>query len=167
VVVNPLLCLIKGGKTMSDLIRFNDPFAGLVSLHSQLDDMFNGFLTNTPLATSHGMPSLDVFMEDDKDLVAEIQAPGFDKNDIDIHVRDSILEIRGEKHEKEEKKDKKRSYVIRESNESFYRSIALPKGADADHMTAHFDNGILRVTVPFKELPQPKKVAISSDKKNR
>lgn len=151
---------------MSDLIRFNDPFAGLMNLHSQLDDMFNGFLINTPISTLQSAPSLDVFMEDDKNIVAEVQAPGFDKDDIDVHVRDGILEIRGEKHEKEEdKKDKKRSYVIRESNASFYRSIALPKGADADHVDAHFENGILRVTVPLKELPTPKKVAISSGKK--
>jgi len=51
--------------------------------------------------------------------------------------------------------------MVRESHESFYRSIQLPKVADGDHVAAHFDNGVLKVTVPFKELPTPKKVAIS------
>lgn len=150
---------------MSDLIPFSNPFAGLTGLHSQLDDMVNSFFSGMPASTSHGIPAMDVFTEDDKDLVAEVQAPGFNKEDIDVHVHEGILEIKGEKHDKEEQKDKKRSYVVRETNASFYRSIALPKNADSDNVKATFENGVLRVTVPFKELPAPKKVAITSSSK--
>lgn len=148
----------------NNLIRWDDPFAGLTSLHSQLDDMFNSVFSNAPLRSSHSMPALDVYTEDDKQLVAEAHVPGFGKDDIEVNVHNGVLEIKGEKHDKSEDKDKKRSYVVRESHASFYRSIALPKYADGEHVKATFEDGVLKVTIPFKELPQPKKIAIESGK---
>jgi HSP20 family protein len=41
----------------------------------------------------------------------------------------------------------------------------LPKYADGAKVKASFDDGVLKVIVPFKELPQPKKIAIESSKK--
>src|SRR6185369_9717276 len=116
-----------------------DPFAGLTSMHSQLDDMFNNFFAAAP--SGHNMSAMDVYTEDDgKSLVAEVQAPGFGKDDIEVNVHNGMLEIKGEKHEKDEDK-KKRNYMVRESHASFYRSVALPKAADGDKVMAHFDNG--------------------------
>lgn len=145
-----------------NLTRWNDPFSGLTSIHSQLDDMFNNFFGSMSGGQT-SIPAIDVYTEDDKSLVAEVQAPGFTKDDVEVNVHNGVLEIKGEKHEKEEDKgkNKKRSYMVRESHASFYRSIALPKYADADSVTADFTDGVLRVTVPFKELPAPKRVAIS------
>lgn len=34
--------------------------------------------------------------------------------------------------------------------------------ADDDHVQATFENGVLKITVPFRELPSPKKVAITA-----
>jgi HSP20 family protein len=133
-------------------------------MHSQLDDIFNNFFSTTPNITQ-GSPALDVYTEDDKQLVAEVQVPGFDKDNVEVNVHNGVLEIKGEKHEKDEDKKGKRNYMVRESHASFYRRLALPEHADADNVEAHFDNGMLKVTVPFKELPKPKKVAISSGKK--
>lgn len=150
---------------MANLIRWEDPFAGLTSLHSQLDDMFNNFFSGTALpAMTQSMPAMDVYTEDDKQLVAEVQAPGFNKDDITVSVHNGMLEIKGEHNTKEEDKDKKRNYMMRESHASFYRRIALPQYADGDNVKAEFDNGLLKVSVPFKELPQPKRVQISAGK---
>lgn len=149
---------------MANLIRFNDPFAELTSLHSQLDDIFNSVLAPNTSRPAHATPAMDVYTEDGKQLVTEVQAPGFSQDDIEITVNNGALVIRGQKHDKEEfgKDDKKRNYMVRESHASFYRSIILPKQADADNIKADFDQGVLKVTVPFKELPEPKKIAIGS-----
>lgn len=146
---------------MANLIRFSDPFADVTGLHSQLDDMVNSFFNSGP-AAAQSLPAVDIYTEDEKQLITEVQAPGFTKDDVEVSVHNGILEIRGEKHSKEEDKDKKRSYMVRESHASFYRSIALPKHADADAIGADFTDGVLKVTVPFKELPAPKKVPIGS-----
>lgn len=148
----------------NQLIRW-DPFAGLSTMHSQIDDLFNSFFNDMPVAPLQGVPAMDVYTEDDKSLVAEMQAPGFTKDDIDISVHDGVLEIKGEKHEKEEDKKNKRNYMMRESHSSFYRRLALPKQASEDDVQAEFEDGVLKVRIPFKELPEPKKVAISAGKK--
>lgn len=153
---------------MANLVRWDDPFAGLTSLHSQLDDMFNNFLSGMPTPSVQGLPAMDVYTEDGKQLIAEVQAPGFDKEDVEVSVHNGILEIKGEKHDKEEeKKGKKRSYMVRESHASFYRRLMLPEYADATHVEAHFDNGVLKVIVPFKELPKPTKIAINTGTKKK
>lgn len=150
-----------------NLTQWNDPFSNMSSLQSQLDDMFNNFFsTPSLLPTSTTAPAMDVYTEDDKQLVAEVHAPGFSKDDIDVSVHNGLLEIKGEKHEHEEDKGKgkKRAYMMRESSASFYRRIALPKYADGDNVKAAFDNGVLQVTVPFKELPEPKRIQIEAGK---
>lgn len=151
---------------MVNITRYADPFAGLTSLHSQLDDIFNTMLSPSLSAASHALPAMDVYTEDDKRLVADVQVPGFTPDEIDITVSNGFLEIKGEKHEKEETGGKsKKNYMMRESHSSFYRSIALPKHADADNVTADFKDGVLKVAVPFKELPEPKRIQISGGKK--
>lgn len=152
---------------MANIIRWDDPFAGLSNMHTQLDDMFNNMLSMPEVPRMRSMPAMDVYSEDDKRLVAEVNAPGFDKNDVDVSVHNGVLEIKGERTEKEEDKGKKRSYLMRESHASFYRRIALPDYADANKVDAQFHNGVLKVTVPYKALPKPKKIAIGDGHSSR
>lgn len=142
---------------MSNLVRF-DPFAEMRTLQKQFfgDDWF------APLKST-GIPTTDVYTNGDKEMVVEAHLPNFEQKDVDIHVDNGALVIQAERHEKEEDKDKK--YVVRESSSSFYRRIVLPERANADDISAHLDEGVLKVTVPFRELPQPKKIAIGKKSK--
>lgn len=133
------------------LSRF-DPFAELSALQKQL-------FSEGLFGTRRQMPTTDIFTEDDSKLTVEAHLPGFAEDAIDIDVDQGALVIRAEKHEKEEDRSKK--YVVRESSSSYYRRIQLPEQADEDAVTASFESGVLRVTVPFKELPSPRKVTIN------
>jgi HSP20 family protein len=142
------------------LVRW-DPFAELDSLQNQLDNW------PSVAASQHSLqlaPVTDIFTEDDKQLTVEVHLPNFTDREVDMDVHERTLTIKAEHHEKEEDK-KKRHYLVRESSQSFYRSISLPKHADEDNIKAHFNDGVLKVTVPFKELPKPKKIAIGGSKK--
>jgi HSP20 family protein len=86
--------------------------------------------------------------------------PQFDERDISVNVDRGALVIQAERHSKTE--DTKKKYVVRESSSSFYRRIALPDQADDSKIEASFANGVLKVTVPFRELPTPKKIAITT-----
>jgi HSP20 family protein len=113
--------------------------------------------------TSLTMPTTDVYTEGDKQMIVEAHLPNFEDKDVNVTVDKGVLEIQAEKHEKEE--DKVKKYVVRESSSSFYRRISLPEQADDSHIDANMENGILRVTVPFKALPEPKKIAIKKSNK--
>ena len=86
--------------------------------------------------------------------------PHFDEKDISVNIDKGALIIQAERREKEE--DKKKKYVIRESSSSFYRSITLPEQAAEQRITAPFDDGVLKVTVPLKELTAPTNIAIGT-----
>ena len=137
---------------MNSLIKF-DPFAEIQALQKQFfaDDWFS------PIKSMQ-MPTTDVYTKDDKELHVEAHLPHFDRKDIDIHIDKGNLIIRAERHEEE--KDKAKKYVVRESSSSFYRSIRLPEVADEGSVKAKMKDGLLHITIQFKELPEPKRVAI-------
>jgi HSP20 family protein len=145
------------------ITRWNDPFRGLTTVHRDLDDIFSSFLNDSASPTNENLPTMDVYTEDDKRLVAEVHLPGFSPEDVEIRVQDNILEIRGERQESLEDEDKKRrGYLVRQSVERFFRRIALPTNVDADNVQADFEDGTLRVVVPFANEPEAKKVAVNS-----
>lgn len=139
------------------LVQF-DPFAELNALHDQMNSLFNtGF---TAPATSGRLPITDI-SSDDAGLSVEMHVPGFTQDEISVSHHQGVLEIRGEHKESEEEKKRGKRYVQRESVTEFYRSIALPRSADSDKVTAQLEDGVLKVVVPYKELPEPKKIKIS------
>lgn len=144
---------------MMDLIRRPSSTLGL-STFEEMDKLFDNFWRSVGMpSSSYSLPSLDIYSEDDKHMVVEMQAPGLEADDIDINIRDGVLEIRGQKTDHQEKGDKNRSYMVRESNASFARRVVLPEGADADNIAAELDKGLLKVTVPVNR-PDAKRIQI-------
>ena len=149
---------------MAHLIPF-DPFEEMRALQKQFfSDDWGGALQ---ASSAMQLPTTDVYTEDDKQLVVEAHLPHFEDEDVDISIDKGALVIRAEKHDKQEEGDKKKKYVVRESSSSFYRRFRLPEHADEDNISAHIDKGVLKVTVPFKELPKPKKIAVKSQSSNK
>lgn len=146
---------------MFDLIRRPNDTLGL-STFEEMDKLFDNFWRTVGLPGSNfSLPSVDIYSTDDNHMVVEMQAPGFDANDIELNVRNGVLEIKGEKSEKEEKKDGNKNYLVRERNSSFARRVVLPEGADADNISAELDKGLLKVTVPVSR-PEAKRIQIKS-----
>ena len=104
------------------------------------------------------LPTTDVYTEEDKRLVVEAHLGEFEEQDISVDLDKGVLVIQAERREREE--DKAKKYVVRESSTSFYRRVALPEQADEAGIEAQFVNGILKVTVPFRESPSPKRIPI-------
>lgn len=149
------------------LLRQYDPFHELETMHNEMNQLMNqAFSAQTqPQLTT---PVADVYTEGEGDkqtLVVEAHLPNFNKDEVNVDVDDGALVIRAEHEEKDKDKDKKkRHYVVRESASSFYRRIGLPKNVDPDQIDAEYSDGVLRVEVPFKELPKPKKIAVKGKK---
>lgn len=137
---------------MSNIVPF-DPFAEIQALQRQFfgDD-------NWSATRALQLPTTDIYTKDDKQLVVEAHLPHFTDDDVTVSIDKGVLEIQAEKHEKEE--DKAKKYVVRESSSSFYRRVRLPERADEDKVEAHMHDGVLKVVVPLRELPAPKKIAI-------
>jgi HSP20 family protein len=84
-------------------------------------------------------------------IVAEI--PGIPKDQLDVRVRGSSVEIRGEQARDTE--ETKQQYVYRERTYSgYYRRVELPEPVVASKVTAKLDNGLLELELP-KQHPEP------------
>ena len=112
------------------------------------------------VATSDWVPAVDV-KEEEGNFVIIADIPGVDPKDIEVHMENGVLTIKGEKES--EKKDERDGYKrIERSFGSFYRRFSLPDTADAEKITAKSNHGVLEVRIPKHEKVQPRKIAVNS-----
>ncbi len=136
-------------------------FDEIDKMHEHMDHLFNNFFSDSfvqpKLAYSNSnlaaykRPASDLY-ETDKEIVAKLDMPGIDKKDIKINVTDYGIEIKAET-KKEEKKETKGNYRYERSYSGFYRSFALPEYANAKEAKAEYKEGVLKISIPKKELP--------------
>jgi HSP20 family protein len=75
---------------------------------------------------------------------------------VKVEVTNDALVIHGERKVEQEQEEggtrrTERQYGL------FYRSIPLPEGADVEHASAKFENGLLEVTVPVPQQQQQRR----------
>jgi HSP20 family protein len=133
--------------------RYSDPFGTLRSEMDRLFDSFMGGLPTFPSMFGPGgsrgfalSPSMDV-KETNKEIVVETELPGLDEKDISLTVQNGVLTIQDEK-KLDYDEEKENYHVIERRYGSFQRSLRLPDTVDDTKINAHFDNGVLKVTLP-------------------
>jgi HSP20 family protein len=113
-------------------------------------------------AAGGGLPSLppvDVY-EDKNEIVAKVELPGMEKDDIEINVADQLLTIKGSKKKEEEIKEDN-YYRAERSYGAFVRTVELPKEVEADKAKAVFKNGVLEVRLPKSEHAREKEIKVN------
>jgi HSP20 family protein len=138
------------------------PRRELLSLGEPLDRFFDDWLVGPralwAMPTLSSVFPVDVYREDGN-LVIKGEVPGVTSDELDISVKDNVLTISGETRAEEEVKEE--NYIRRERRYgSFSRSLALPVEAEGDKAEAAFEDGVLTVTIPVGEEPQPEAVKI-------
>lgn len=109
---------------------------------------FNKNLLNWDFSAK--VPSVNI-TESDTEYKIELATPGLEKKDFKIEMENKVLIISSEKEE--EKKEENENYRRREfSYSSFSRSFQLPEDINADKIDAKYENGILKLSVPKKEV---------------
>ncbi|MEL6592585.1 MAG: Hsp20/alpha crystallin family protein, partial [Bacteroidota bacterium] len=109
--------------------------------------------------TFHGgtTPAVNVKEEDDKFLL-EVSAPGRNKEDFKLEVNNKVLTISSEWKEENET-EKAGKYTRREFRYgSFQRSFTLPNTVEGENIKAHYENGVLLLTLPKREEAKDKGV---------
>ena len=96
---------------------------------------------------------LDVY-EDGEDLKVKASVPGVKPEDLDVSIKDNVLTLKAKHKSEEEVKDE--NYLHRERTFGAYkRVVRLPESVDVDQATADYSNGVLTVTFPKFQEPQP------------
>ena len=143
----------------------------LLSLQRDMNRMFDEFWSrfgrpgfgSLDLFGTPGVPRVDV-AETEKEIEVTVELPGMTDKDVELSVSSDALTVKGEK--KSERKEEQKGYHLSErSYGSFYRTIPLPPGAEADKAEAEFKNGILTVRLPKSPEVQAntKKIEVKAD----
>ncbi|MDP2453388.1 MULTISPECIES: Hsp20/alpha crystallin family protein [unclassified Kaistella] len=127
--------------------------------NSFFDDFFTKDLMDfnrRPFAEdSLTIPSVNV-KEEENGFEIQVAAPGIKKQDFKINLDRNVLSISSENKSENEEVDKDGKFTRREFNySSFSRSFTLPEMVETDKIEATYEDGILKVSVPKKEIQSP------------
>ncbi len=95
-------------------------------------------------------PAVDIFENDNHDLVLKAELPGMSREDIEVSVENSTLVLKGARQFEAEVKDEQYRRIERRYG-TFHRSFNLPNTVDAAKVSAEFKDGVLTVKLPFRE----------------
>jgi HSP20 family protein len=125
----------------------------------EMDSLFDRFFDGWPAPFEEDFGSRRLWdfdvREDDKEVVVRAEVPGFEENELNVEMDDNVLSIRAEK---QQEGDGGRSY------RSFYRSVALPPGIDAEKAQASYRNGVLELHFPRPEGRKGKRIPVQGQR---
>ncbi len=121
------------------------------SLPGLFDEFLNGNLLPNYIEEGawKSTPAVNIYETNEK-FEIEIAAPGLEKEDFKIDLKNDYLLVYSEK--KDQKEEKEKGKVVRSEfrYSSFQRSFALPKDIDATAIQATHKNGVLVIELPKK-----------------
>jgi HSP20 family protein len=136
------------------LLMKPEPFSS--EINRLFDTLFEA--GNSANRNQRWAPAMDLVEADDH-FVLKADLPGLGEEDVSIEVQDNVLTISGERKSEQERKEKG-WYRLERSFGRFSRSLTLPEGVNADAISAHFDKGVLEVTIPKPEERKPRRITI-------
>ena len=86
--------------------------------------------------------------------------PGIDTESINVTVDRGVLTVSAKRAE--EYADAEKPFIRERVMGSFTRRIRLSDSVDAEKISAAYEGGVLRVSVPLVEQPQPRKIEVST-----
>ena len=133
-----------------------DPFEEIRRTQERLNQLFEDFMPAEGLGGGKVFtPAVDIKDEDDK-LVVATDLPGINKEDVEINLKEDMLEISAKSGKEQEKEEE--GYIRKErSYTRFYRAVRLPTSVKEEGSTAKMENGVLTIALPKMKLEEPKK----------
>lgn len=117
-----------------------------------IDRFFNESVGRSGGSSYTFVPKVDI-IEGEKSFELHVEAPGMNKEDFKIDLKENVLKVSGERKLRKETGDKHfRSVETRYG--AFARSFVLPENVDGDKIEAKYTNGILEIVVPKDEKKQ-------------
>ena len=141
--------------TMSDIDRYFESFFG-DSVLPPASKPFKRF------------PAMDV-RETGGSYVLDIELPGYDEKNIEIHVEGDCLSVASRQEAADSAKDNaaadenRETWILRERwVNSFSRSFKLPENANPEEVSAEFKNGILTMEIKKRAEARKRPVQIKA-----
>ena len=123
------------------------------------ESFFGDSVLNPATRVFNHLPAVNV-RETEKNYVLDMELPGYDEKDIEIHIDGSSLSISSKQDTAAEEKEG--TWLLRERRLStFNRSFKLPENANPEEVSAEFKNGILMMKIDKRPEAQKRSIRIN------
>ena len=95
------------------------------------------------------------------EVLIHFELPGFDPDAITVDVDRNVLTVSAERTVSSERKEGEEVLVRERRHGRFMRQVTLGDNLDADRLDAHYDDGVLTVTVPVTEKAKSRRIEIA------
>lgn len=148
---------------MTSLTHWN-PFKSAVRFDpvASFDDLFRGLGIRPMSRELEVAPEIRIDVnEDDKAYRIKAEMAGVDKNDIEVSVEGNQVTISAEVKRETKKKDNEKELYTERYYGKVFRSFTLPSELDGAKADAHYEHGVLSLTLPKKSNGGSRKIAVS------
>ena len=105
-----------------------------------------------------GLP-MDAYRRGDQ-FIVQFDLPGVDPASIDLTVEKNVLTVRAERQWAQE--DAERVAIQERPQGTFTRQLFLGEQLDTEQIAAHYEHGVLTLTIPMADRAKPRKVEITA-----
>ncbi|MGB9629146.1 MAG: Hsp20/alpha crystallin family protein [Thermodesulfobacteriota bacterium] len=138
-----------------------EPFRDLMAMQDRMTRLFDETLSRIfkeEMPRRVWSPPVDI-VDREKEVVIKMDLPEMDQNEIDIKVEENALIVQGERKFIKDTSDE--NYIqIERPYGTFQRTFSIPRTIDQEKIKASYKEGVLRITLPKKEMSLPKQILV-------
>ena len=139
------------------VMGYADPFETLFAFQRALENRLASGWLGTTTASMGSYPPVNVFQQGD-DLVAIVELPGVNKEDLNIQAKENTIRIAGRKGidypENVSLHRRERLSGV------FDRTLVVPMQIDPDGIKAEYNDGLLALFIPRAERDKPRTIEV-------
>ena len=139
------------------IMRYADPLDALFAFQQALENRFSSDWLGGTTAGMGSYPPINVFQQGD-DLVAIIELPGINKEELNVQAKENTIRIAGRK--RVDYPDDVSLHRRERLSGDFDRTLAVPMQIEPDGIKAEYNDGLLSLFIPRAERDKPRTIEI-------
>jgi HSP20 family protein len=139
------------------VMGYADPFETLFAFQRALENRLDSDWLGTTTASMGTYPPVNVFQQGD-DLVAIVELPGVNKEDLNIQAKENTIRIAGRKAV--DYPENVSLHRRERLSGVFDRTLVVPMQIDPDRIKAEYNDGLLALFIPRAERDKPRTIEV-------
>jgi len=138
-------------------MEYTDPFDALFAFQRALENRLSSGWLGSSTAAGGAYPPINVFQQGD-DLVAIVEMPGVNKDNLNIQAKENTNRIAGQKSV--DYPENVSLHRRERLSGHFDRTLVVPMQIDPDRIRAEYNDGLLALYIPRAEKDKPRTIEI-------
>jgi len=130
---------------------------------TNFEPLFKNLFENETLSRTdkNALPAVNI-AENEKEYHLEFSLAGYQKEDLKVNLENDTLTVSASIEKESSKEDEDKTYTRKEYvAHSFSRSFYLPEKVKEKDIVAHFENGVLTLSLPKAAKAKAKTISIN------